>query len=107
MRKALAIMSVLGVLGFGTVAAQQTGKTATGQMCALSVKGMHCGECAKTVEKAAKKIDGVLGVKASQPKASADIEYDPAKTNSEAIAKAISENTPFKAEAPKREPKNE
>jgi copper chaperone CopZ len=45
-----------------------------------------------------KKIDGVIAAKASQPKGTADITYDPAKTSPEAVAKIISEKTPFKAE---------
>jgi copper chaperone CopZ len=105
MRKALAIMSVLTMLGFGTVAARQAEKTEAGQICLLNVKGMHCGECARTVENAAKKIDGVIAAKASQPSASAEITYDPAKTNPEAIARGISANTPFKAEASKNQKK--
>jgi copper chaperone len=102
MRMVLAIMGVLSMLGLGPVAAEQSDKSAAGQMCLLKVSGMHCGECAKTVEKAAKTIDGVIVVKASQPKASAEITYDPEKTNPDALAKAINAKTPFKAEVARK-----
>ena len=104
MRKALAVMGILGVLGFGPAAAEQTTQQPKeGQVCMLKVSGMACGACAATVEKAAKKIDGVIAAKASQPNGSAEITYDPAKTSPEAIAKALNDKTPFKAEvAPAR-----
>jgi copper chaperone CopZ len=89
---ALATMSVLSA-----VAQQQTDKPVI-----LKVSGMSCSACAKTVEKEAKKIDGVKAAKVSQPKGEAEITYDPAKTSPEAIAKRISDKTPFKAEAPKK-----
>jgi copper chaperone CopZ len=54
------------------------------------------------VEKTVKKIDGVKLAKVSQPKGTADITYDPAKTTPEAIATIVSRKTPFKAEAPSR-----
>ena len=97
MRTIVAIAGILSVLGFS--AAAQTGEKAqTGKMCLLKVSGMHCGACATTVEKTAKKIEGVTAAKASQPKGTAEIIYDPAKTSPEAIAKIINEKTPFKAE---------
>ena len=63
---------------------------------------MFCGACAKTVEKAAKKIGGVKSAKVSQPKGVADITYDPARTTPEAIAEAIAEKTPFKTEVARK-----
>ena len=63
---------------------------------------MICGTCAATVEKTAKKIDGVRRAKVSQPKGTAEITYDPAKTTPAAIAKIINDNTIFKAEVPKQ-----
>ena len=69
----------------------------------LKVSGMSCGECAKTVEKEAKKIDGVKTAKVSQPKGEAEITYDPAKTSPESIAKKISDKTGFKAQVPKKQ----
>ena len=81
------------------VAAQQAAEHTT----ILKVSGMSCGECAKTVEKDARTIDGVKKATVSQPKGEAEIVYDPAKTSPEAIAKRINEKTGFKAEVPKKD----
>lgn len=51
---------------------------------------------------AAKKIDGVKDATVSFEKKTADITYDPAKTNPEAIAKTITEKTSFKASVLKK-----
>ena len=51
---------------------------------------------------AAKKIDGVKDATVSLEKKTADITYDPAKTNPEAIAKTITEKTSFKASVLKK-----
>jgi copper chaperone CopZ len=104
MRTLIAVAGMMSMLGFG-VAAQTTEKAPTGQMCLLKVSGMHCGACAKAVENAAKKIDGVSAAKASQPKGTAEIAYDPAKTTPAAIARIISEKTLFKVEAAKADKK--
>lgn len=106
MRTLVTMMSILSILGFGGLVKTQE-KPAEGQMCLLKVSGMHCGACASTVEKTAKKIDGVTAAKASQPKGTAEIAYDPAKTSPEAIAKAINEKTPFKADVSAPPPKKQ
>lgn len=107
MRKTLAIVGLLGVFGIGSAAAhQESDKPKAGQVCLLKVSGMSCGACEAQVEKAAKKIDGVTSAKASQPKGTAEITYDPAKTTPEAIAKAITDKTGFKAEVPKKDQKD-
>jgi copper chaperone CopZ len=100
MRKGLAIMGLLSVLGWGAGAAQDGNTGQDGQVVTLKVSGMSCGACAKTVEQAARKVEGVKAATASQPKGTARITYDPAKTTPEAIAKAISDKTAFTAEAP-------
>ncbi|MGH9311582.1 MAG: heavy-metal-associated domain-containing protein [Vicinamibacterales bacterium] len=107
MRKVLAAIGLLIVLGIGSASAvQESDKPKAGQVCVLKVSGMACGACAAQVEKAAKKIDGVTAANASQPKGSAEITYDPSKTTPEAIAKAITDKTGFKAEVPKKDQKN-
>lgn len=95
MRRMVAIMSVLTVFGTGLIA--QKTDTAPGTVCVLKITGMACSACASTVEKAAKKIPGVTAAKADQPSGSAEITFDPAKTSAEAVAKAITAKTPFKA----------
>ncbi len=98
-RKVVALMGLLGMLGLGSATAHQKSDTPKGgEVCLLRVSGMVCGACAGQVEKAAKKIDGVKAAKASQPKGTAEISYDPAKTTPEAIAKTITEKTGFQAE---------
>lgn len=106
MRKVLALMGLLAVLGLRAAAAVETEKPA-GDVCTLKVKGMACSACAKTVEQSALKLDGVKAAKVSQPEGTADITYDPSKTTPEAIAKYIAKHTGFKAEhTPKKtEPK--
>lgn len=52
--------------------------------------------------RAAKSVEGVTDCKASYQKGTAEVTYDPSKTTPEAIAKVISERTPFKATAPKK-----
>jgi copper chaperone CopZ len=54
------------------------------------------------VERAAKTVDGVKACKADYKRGTAEVTYDPSKTTPEAIAKAISEKTGFKATAPKK-----
>jgi len=97
----LVLMGLLGVLGLGgaTAAAQKADKAA--RVCVLKIEGMACGACAARVEKEAKKIDGVTAAKVSQPRGSAEITYDPARTSPEAIAKTLSKETGFKTKAPK------
>ena len=97
MRTFAAAITLITIFAF-SVAAQQT----SDKPVVLKVSGMSCSVCAKTVEKEAKKIEGVKAAKVSQPKGEAEITYDPEKTSPEAIAKKISDKTPFKAEAPKK-----
>ena len=99
MRKVLTAMIAIAV--FGVAAWAQQPEKAQASHTVLKVSGMHCGACAKTVEKTAKKIVGVTAATASHPKGTAEITYDPGRTNPEAIAKAISDETAFKAQAPK------
>ncbi len=98
MRTLVVAISLMAIFGLGA-GAQQTDAP---KVCVLKVSGMSCSACAKTVEKEAKKINGVKSAKVSQPNGQAEITYDPAKTSPEAIAKRITDKSGFKAEAPKR-----
>jgi copper chaperone CopZ len=103
MGKAVMVTALVSVFGIGVASVgQQEEKPKAGQLCLLKVSGMHCGACAATVEKAAKKVAGVTAAKVSHSKATAEITYDPSKATPEAIAKAITDQTPFKAEPSKR-----
>lgn len=66
--------------------------------CKLKVTGMTCGGCESAVKLAAKRVDGVKTVIASAKSGTAEVSYDPSKTSPEAIAKAVTRNSGFKAE---------
>ena len=55
----------------------------------LIVKGMHCASCAANIEKAIKKIDGVISVGVNFASEKAFIEYDSKKTNIKEFQKAV------------------
>lgn len=97
MRNMFALIGILGVLGSSSTAMAQSGEKRTSQTT-LKVEGMACGACAATIEKLVKKVEGVASATVSQPKGMADITFDPAKTNAEALVKIINQKTSFKAE---------
>lgn len=55
----------------------------------LSVSGMHCGSCSKTVQIALTKLDGVESAKVSYTRKNAEVKYNPANVNEESIIKAV------------------
>jgi copper chaperone CopZ len=63
---------------------------------------MTCGGCEGAVKMAAKRVQGVKSVTASAKSGTAEVSYDPAKTSSNAIAKAVTENSGFKAQVLKK-----
>lgn len=83
-----------------TGAAQKESKAPEVKVCTLKVSGMTCGGCEAAVKSTAKKVDGVKEAKVSYQKGTAEVTFDPTKTTPEAIAKAITEKSGFKAEAP-------
>jgi copper chaperone CopZ len=93
MRTVAWLIVLIGSLAFSSSAQEPVEKRTT-----LKVSGMSCGECAKTVEKETKKIEGVKTITVNQPKGEAAVTYDPAKTSPEAIAKTINQKTGFTAE---------
>jgi len=93
---------VLAVLiGNTSSAAAQQERSAETKVCTLKISGMTCSGCEAAVRHAARQVDGVKDVKASYEKGAAEVTYDPAKTNPEAIAKVITERSGFKAEVPR------
>ena len=91
----LAIIAAIGFTSFKTnvqkdnVAAtthitQETPKTAV----TFGVRG-NCGMCKKTIEKAAKTVDGVTAANWNVEKKKIDVSFDHSKTNTLAIHKAI------------------
>lgn len=101
-RTAIAILAVTAATvvpvlrpTLAAAARDQVKKTET---CTLKITGMTCGGCAVSVKMAAKKVDGVSEARVSYENARADVTYDPAKTTPEKIARAITENSGFRAE---------
>lgn len=72
-----------------TVLAAVTDKT-------VRVDGMTCGGCSGSVERALKKVDGVISVKATPgPKGTVRVKFDDTKVGLEKIKKVI-DDTGFK-----------
>jgi len=61
----------------------------TTQKACYVVDGMTCAACTVTLKAAVKKLDGIISVKASVEEKSATVEFDPKRTNIDAITKAI------------------
>ena len=57
----------------------------------LDIVGMHCGSCAIGIQMLVSQMDGVASASADYDKKKAWVEFDSAKTNKEAIIKAIEE----------------
>ncbi|MBI1873673.1 MAG: heavy-metal-associated domain-containing protein [Acidobacteria bacterium] len=91
------------ILAF-TMTGHSIAQTKEGQqaVCKLKVTGMTCGGCEGAVKLAAKRVDGVRSVTVSYKMGTADVTYDAAKTSPEAIAKAVTANSGFKAEVAKK-----
>lgn len=92
------LATTMGVVAGPLQRQGETGRTAT---VTLKVEGMTCGGCEAAVKMAARKVEGVRQVVASYARGTAEVTYDPARTTPEAIAKAITEGSGFKAHAPK------
>jgi copper chaperone CopZ len=63
----------------------------------LTIEGMTCAGCAASVKLAAKRIEGVGDAVIDLDEGTAVVTYDPGKTTPETIARAITEETGFKA----------
>jgi len=103
MRSSLMVLGIVllaWVVGHSVPAiAQQGTKAGALRVCTLNVAGMTCAGCEAAVRSAAKTVDGVKDVKASDDKKNADVTDDPSKTTPEAIAKVITERSGFRATA--------
>lgn len=71
------------------------------EKCTLKITGMTCAGCAAAVKMAAKKVDGVTAIDVSYKDGKADVTFDPGKTTPDAIAKAVTNGSGFKAEVQK------
>ena len=83
MKRLFTVLAVLFALGLSTSAfAKDTSVT-------LKVKGWHCAHCAAHTAKALEKIKGVEKVTTATEKGTVVVKYDDAKTNLEALKKAV------------------
>jgi Cu+-exporting ATPase len=64
----------------------------SGSQVALSVQGMDCASCVAHVEKAAQQVIGVQACRVNLARGRAVVQFDPAKTNPEEIASAITDS---------------
>ena len=108
MKKKVILLSVLFLIGIVQVNAQcckptnkktQTANTTQqeGKILKLKITGMTCAGCSNHISNALKEVDGIIEHKVEYPGDLATIQYDPKKTNPDAIIKVI-EKTGYKAE---------
>ncbi len=57
----------------------------------FKVEGMHCGSCEEVIKRTVAKIDGVSHIEVDYVKQAGEVEYDPKKTNIEAIIEVVVE----------------
>ena len=57
----------------------------------LNVSGMQCGGCASTIKEKLEGSEGVTTAQAAHKEGKVEIEFDPAKTNVEALKKVIAD----------------
>lgn len=56
----------------------------------FTVRGAHCENCIITIERALRRLDGIVRVDAKLlPEASVEIEYDPDTVDREALRRAV------------------
>lgn len=95
------VVAAMSLFAMGGHAIAQT-KDGHAAVCTLKVTGMTCGGCEAAVKMAAKRVDGVTSATASAKSGTAEVNYDPSKTSPDAIAKAVSTSSGFKADVVKK-----
>ncbi|HSR40974.1 MAG TPA: heavy metal translocating P-type ATPase [Longimicrobiales bacterium] len=65
------------------------GGTAAGTRRTYRVEGMHCASCAQIVEKALGRVEGVTSAAVNLASESASVEYDPRRTDPDALRKTV------------------
>jgi copper chaperone CopZ len=92
------VVMLVGAGSMPSVAEGGQGKTKQTAVSTLRIPDMFCGGCEAAVKITAKKVEGVREVRTDSAKRTAEVTYDPAQTNAEAIAREITKNSGFKAE---------
>lgn len=57
----------------------------------LNVSGMQCGGCASTIKEKLESSEGITAAKADHKEGKVEIDFDPAKTNVEAMKRIIAD----------------
>ena len=91
-KRATALMTLASILFFGVISASAAIRTAT-----LRVKGMTCGGCATSVEKALKETEGVVEVHVNFERGRAVVRYDDQKVTVAKLREVI-QSTGFSCE---------
>jgi copper chaperone CopZ len=99
--KLLAAMLVALVLSAGISQVQGDGGKAPVTTTVMTVKGMMCASCMKSVEKALYKLDGVNEVKVDMKKDRVEVTYDGKKATPRQMVESL-EKAGFRAQLPAR-----
>ncbi len=91
-----AVLAAMVVLMMSTLARKPAADEGTLAKTTLTIRGMTCGGCVASVKLRLGRVKGVIAYEVSLDKAEAEVTFDSALTNPDAIAAAVSE-TGFKA----------
>jgi copper chaperone CopZ len=84
---ALAVLVLLG----------GTAHSGTTEQVTLTVEGMYCPNCERTVESVLTSVEGVVSAEADRTSQQAHVSYDPARTAPAELAEAINTQTYYQA----------
>ena len=85
----LTLSLLSGFIAIQTAQAKSTGQQqSNNQSVTLDVQNMTCGMCPITVKAALQKVDGVQSSQVNFDKKTAVVQFDPKKTNIEALIKS-------------------
>lgn len=101
MHATTALIGGIVLVGSAQAGPHQNAQPAQQMTATFTVSGMVCHLCARAVERAAKKLEGVTAATVDQPKGTAEITFDASKTSAKDIAKLLTKRSGFKTE-PKR-----
>jgi len=99
--KSVYILALTGALLFGCQ--QKQSETAATVTTAIHASSMVCGSCAKNVENALTKVEGVREVSVDLKTKMVQVKYTPEKTNVQSLETAVS-NAGYDANEKKRNP---
>ena len=93
MKKVIQSIAIVFALFTITSVSAQTSASTGGNMQEVKIKtSAVCGSCRKTIEKAAKSVDGVQSASLNLSDDVATVNFDATKTNADAIRTAISKS---------------